>query len=65
MAKKIFFGNYKGGVGKTTSAFYLAKYFAELIGIQEQLNVGSISPEQGKYEELAKEIYTDLYCSQV
>lgn len=29
MAKKIFFGNYKGGVGKTTSAFYLAKQFAE------------------------------------
>lgn len=29
MAKKIFFGNYKGGVGKTTSAFYLAKHFSE------------------------------------
>lgn len=31
MAKKIFFGNYKGGVGKTTSTFYLAKNFAELL----------------------------------
>lgn len=31
MAKKIFFGNYKGGVGKTTSTFYLAKYFAKLM----------------------------------
>ena len=35
MAKKIFFGNYKGGVGKTTSTFYLAKYFAELLKTSE------------------------------
>lgn len=29
--KKIIFGNYKGGVGKTTSTFYLAKQFADNI----------------------------------
>lgn len=29
MAKKIFFGNYKGGVGKTTSTFYIANYFSK------------------------------------
>lgn len=36
MSKKIFFGNYKGGVGKTTSVFYLAKYFAELMENDER-----------------------------
>ena len=29
MAKKIFFGNYKGGVGKTTSVFSVAHYLAQ------------------------------------
>ena len=29
MAKKIFFGNYKGGVGKTTSVFSVAHYMAQ------------------------------------
>jgi chromosome partitioning protein len=27
-AKKIFFGNYKGGVGKTTSVYYISHYLA-------------------------------------
>lgn len=40
MAKKIFFGNYKGGVGKTTSTFYIAKYFSELL--QENGNTGKV-----------------------
>lgn len=31
-AKKIFIGNYKGGVGKTISTYYLAHYFAKKIG---------------------------------
>lgn len=30
MARKIFVGNYKGGVGKTTSVFHIAKYIADL-----------------------------------
>ena len=29
MAKKVFFGNYKGGVGKTTSVFNIARYLCE------------------------------------
>lgn len=29
MAKIVFFGNYKGGVGKTTSVFYVARYLCE------------------------------------
>jgi cellulose biosynthesis protein BcsQ len=40
MAKKIFFGNYKGGVGKTTSTFYIAKQFAELL--KEQSTPGKV-----------------------
>lgn len=31
-AKKIFVGNYKGGVGKTISTYYLAHYFAKQFG---------------------------------
>ena len=31
-AMKIFVGNYKGGVGKTISTYYLAHYFAEQFG---------------------------------
>lgn len=31
-AKKIFIGNYKGGVGKTISTYYLAHYFAKNVG---------------------------------
>jgi cellulose biosynthesis protein BcsQ len=40
MAKKIFFGNYKGGVGKTTSTFYIAKQFAEFL--KEQSTPGKV-----------------------
>ena len=29
-AKKIFIGNYKGGVGKTTSAYFIGKNISEL-----------------------------------
>lgn len=32
MAAKIFIGNYKGGVGKTISTYYLAHYFAKKVG---------------------------------
>ena len=30
MSRKIFVGNYKGGVGKTTSVFHIAQYIADL-----------------------------------
>jgi chromosome partitioning protein len=30
LANKIFVGNYKGGVGKTTSVFHIAKYIADI-----------------------------------
>ncbi|WBL16903.1 ParA family protein [Sutcliffiella sp. NC1] len=46
-AKKIFVGNYKGGVGKTTSVYYLAHYLAErykilLVDLDPQCSLSEI-----------------------
>ena len=46
-AKKIFIGNYKGGVGKTTSVYYLAHYLAQqfkilLIDLDPQCSLSEI-----------------------
>lgn len=45
MAKKIFFGNYKGGVGKTTSTFYLAKQFADGLSRPHRTLILDLDPQ--------------------
>lgn len=45
MAKKIFFGNYKGGVGKTTSAFYLAKQFGDVLSESGRVLILDLDPQ--------------------
>ena len=48
MAKKIFFGNYKGGVGKTTSAFSVAHYMAR--DFQKKVLLIDIDPQSSLSE---------------
>lgn len=46
MAIKIFFGNYKGGVGKTTSAFYIAHYFSKnSFGSEKKVLILDLDPQ--------------------
>ena len=56
MARKIFFGNYKGGVGKTTSTFYLANQFAEQTG--KKILILDLDPQCSMSEICARSYFS-------
>lgn len=67
MGKKIFFGNYKGGVGKTTSAYNIAVELAKefnkkilLVDLDPQSSLSEVCMKAWKEESGQKKMIQDL-----